>query len=92
MVLLATFCCRKALAVAALKDHEMGQHKTLAETIRKGAELDVCTLNWMDVTNQDMTYFLVGNPYMSNEKRAPGWLFDIGDYTTQLYRDYNEPL
>ena len=22
----------------------------------------------------------------------PGWLFDIGDYTTQLYRDYNKPL
>ena len=25
-------------------------------------------------------------------KRAPGWLGYIGDYTTQLYRDYNEPL
>ena len=22
----------------------------------------------------------------------PGWLFDIGDYTTQLYGDYNKPL
>ena len=22
----------------------------------------------------------------------PGWLFYIGDYTTQLYRDYNKPL
>ena len=21
----------------------------------------------------------------------PGWLFDIGKYTTQLYRDYNNP-
>ena len=21
-----------------------------------------------------------------------GWLFDIGDYTTQLYRDFNKPL
>ena len=29
---------------------------------------------------------------MSHEKRAPGWLGDIGDYTTQLYRDYNKPL
>ena len=29
--------------------------------------------------------------YLSNEKN-PGWLFDIGDYTTQLYRDYNKPL
>ena len=28
----------------------------------------------------------------SNEKRAPGWLGYIGDYTTQLYRDYNKPL
>ena len=28
---------------------------------------------------------------LSNEKRAPGWLGYIGDYTTQLYRDYNKP-
>ncbi len=25
---------------------------------------------------------------VSNEKRAPGWLGYIRDYTTQLYRDY----
>ncbi len=29
--------------------------------------------------------------HMSNEKN-PGWLGYIGDYTTQLYRDYNTPL
>ena len=29
---------------------------------------------------------------MSHEKKTPGWLFDIGDYTTQLYGDYNRPL
>ncbi len=28
---------------------------------------------------------------LSNEKK-PGWLGYIGDYTTQLYRDYNKPL
>ena len=28
---------------------------------------------------------------MSNEKN-PGWLGYIGDYTLQLYRDYNKPL
>ena len=28
---------------------------------------------------------------VSNEKN-PGWLRYIGDYTTQLYRDYNKPL
>ena len=22
----------------------------------------------------------------------PGWFFDIGDYTTQLYGDYNKPI
>ena len=27
---------------------------------------------------------------MSNEKRAPGWLGYIGDYTTQFYRDYKD--
>ena len=31
------------------------------------------------------------NPQLSNEKNL-GWLFDIGDYTTQLYRDINKPL
>ena len=29
---------------------------------------------------------------MSNEKRAPGYLLYIGDYTTQLYGDYNKRL
>ena len=29
--------------------------------------------------------------HLSNEKN-PGWLGYIGDYTTQLYRDYNKPL
>ena len=28
---------------------------------------------------------------VSNEKKT-GWLGYIGDYTTQLYRDYNKPL
>ena len=28
---------------------------------------------------------------LSNEKN-PSWLGDVGDYTTQLYRDYNKPL
>ena len=30
-------------------------------------------------------------PNVSNDKN-PGWLFDIGDYTTQLYGDYNKPI
>ena len=29
--------------------------------------------------------------HLSNEKNI-GWLGYIGDYTTQLYRDYNKPL
>ena len=29
--------------------------------------------------------------HLSNEKK-PGWLGYIGDYTLQLYRDYNKPL
>ncbi len=29
--------------------------------------------------------------HMSNEKN-PGWLGYMGDYTTQLYKDYNKPL
>ena len=31
-------------------------------------------------------------PQLSHEKRAPGWLGFIGDYTIQLYRDYNQIL
>ena len=33
----------------------------------------------------------VRNQQLSNEKNL-GWLGYIGDYTTQLYRDYNKPL
>ena len=29
---------------------------------------------------------------MSNEKRAPGCLGCIGDYTTQVYGDFNKPI
>ena len=41
-------------------------------------------------------YCILGGPgvdriYMSNDKNL-GWLFDIGDYTTQLYGDYNKPI
>ena len=30
-------------------------------------------------------------PQVSNEKRDPGCLGYIGDYTTHLYGDYNKP-
>ena len=31
--------------------------------------------------------------HVSNEKKAPGWLGYIGDYTNIIkYRDYNKPL
>ena len=34
-----------------------------------------------------------GHHYPAEQcSKAPGWLFDIGDYTTQFYRDYNKPL
>ena len=33
----------------------------------------------------------LGLTYMSNEK-STGWLGYIGDYTTQLYRDFKNPL
>ena len=38
------------------------------------------------------TLILGEKTQLSNEKRAPGWLGYIGDYTTLLYRDYNNPL
>ena len=30
--------------------------------------------------------------FLSHEKRAPGWLGYIRDYTTQLYREFYKPL
>ena len=39
----------------------------------------------------DAAFVSRGDFYMSHEKN-PGWLGYIGDYTTQLYRDYNRPL
>ena len=35
---------------------------------------------------------VMGAIHVNHEKRAPGWLGYIGDYTTQLFRDYNKPL
>ncbi len=34
----------------------------------------------------------VGSDRYLSSVENPGWLFDIGDYTTQLYRDYNKPI
>ena len=39
--------------------------------------------------NQNFLKKLAG--HLSNEKNL-GWLFDIGDYTTQLYGDYDKPI
>ena len=31
-------------------------------------------------------------PYQPSNEKNPGWLGNLGDYTTQLYRDCNKPL
>ena len=31
-------------------------------------------------------------PFQLSNEKNPGCLGDIGDYTTQLYGDYNKPL
>ena len=41
------------------------------------------------MTRSDLGEMCNMRPYLSNEKNL-GWLGYIGDYTTQLYRDYNE--
>ena len=44
------------------------------------------------------TSFFIYTKHSATTKRNmssvenPGWLFDIGDYTTQLYGDYNKPI
>ena len=42
---------------------------------------------WSNLVNNGINY----QPQLSHEKN-PGCLGDIGDYTTQLYGDYNKPL
>ena len=44
----------------------------------------LCTGGWF------LGYFHQESHVSSVEN--PGWLFDIGDYTTQLYGDYNKPI
>ena len=46
-----------------------------------------------DNFTDDVLHFinLISNSQVSNEK-TPGWLGYVGDYTIQLYRDYNKPL
>ena len=37
--------------------------------------------------------FLISRPsWCSTGIQNPGWLFDIGDFTSQLYGDYNKPI
>ena len=43
-----------------------------------------------DQVGRGMTHNM-SSDQLSNEKK-PGCLGYIGDYTTQLYRDYNKPL
>ena len=45
---------------------------------------------WCLLVNTSMTE-ADGGPQLSHEKN-PGWLGFIGDYTIQLYGDYNKPL
>ena len=53
---------------------------------------DVCTnLPFRKFPPTWMCRKLGGSSHLSHEKN-PGWLGYIGDYTTQLYRDYNKPL
>ena len=44
-------------------------------------EISRSSWNWLALSDQSD---------VSHEKN-PGWLGYIGDYTTQLYRDYNKP-
>ena len=46
-----------------------------------------CDLKWKD----DLHFGFWNYDELSSVEN-PGWLFDIGDYTTQLYGDYNKPI
>ena len=56
----------------------------------KCCELCVCDSLW-DMLGCVERLYEMGDIHMSHEKN-PGWLGYIGDYTTQIYRDYNKPL
>ena len=45
-----------------------------------------------DLGGGGVPYFWVDTHMQMSHEKKPGWLGYIGDYTTQLHRDYNEPL
>ena len=43
-------------------------------------------------TLQGFGIMAVSHAESTSSVQNPGWLFDIGDCTTQLYGDYNKPI
>ena len=39
-----------------------------------------------------MDFMVKQQCFPMGKEKNPGWLGYLGDYTTQLYRDYNKPL
>ena len=67
----------------------MGRDVTwnICQVISSGPTLEVF-LGWCKDESADHIFI---KSHGSSEKN-PGWLGYIGDYITQLYRDYNKPL
>ena len=66
----------------------LGAPNTSSEGMTRGfwKTRDISFVPWIPHGKKTM-----GETQLSNEKNT-GWLGYIGDYTTQLYRDYNKPL
>ena len=53
---------------------------------------------WVELSNIFHFHLYLGkipmltNIFQTSHEKNPGWLGYIGDYTTQLLRDYNKPL
>ncbi len=68
------------LSMAALGSHVLRCPKDVQLMMRRKVPRRLKDPWWVEPWGQ-----------VSNEKK-PGWLFDIGDYTTQLHGDYNKPF
>ena len=49
-------------------------------------------IGWRDIALLQLDMILEQPKSSGGNKKNPGWLGYTGDYTTQLYRDYNKPL
>ena len=80
----------RILGILSANDGKLNPNGT-----RKGQRMDIllgCVGWWFRRSENSYEQEKTEREHLRHEKRAPGWLGCIGDYTTQLYGDYDKPL